>query len=65
MGFLFKNSLLVQEAWKIAAFVNREARKQRLKRKQACKFSYPSNNQPTLIVDILFPQNKQKVRYSS
>lgn len=65
MRFLFKNSFLVQEAWKIAVLVDHEAQKQRLKRKQVCNFSYLSNNQPMLTVDILVTKNKQKVCHSS
>lgn len=47
MRFLFKNSLLAQEAQKIADLVNYEAQKQKLKIKQVWNFSYSSNNQPT------------------
>lgn len=38
--------------------LNHEARKQRLKRKQFCNFSYASHKHPMLIEDILFTKNK-------
>lgn len=52
---------MVQGAWKIAAFGNHEAWKQRLKRKQVCNFSYLVNNEPVLITYNLLTKNKQKV----
>lgn len=61
MRFLFKNSLLVQEAWKM---LNHEARKQKLKRKLFCNFSYTSHNHPVLIEDILFTKNKPFLVYT-